>query len=211
MFDLEQSIAEWRRQMLAAGIKTPVPLEELESHLCEDIEQQMRSGIAARSAFELAVQRVGHAGPLKHEFEKAGVSGQRLSSKYLGIYCYVTAPIMLLVSLAAMALSETHPVDLVGVVLLVLYTGCLPRWHSLLANPRSRLVQAALLIGGFFLLTWPLWAMLHLLPSGSPGDMIGASILPAWFAMFLSCMVYGRVNTAEQIESTSGTQKKQNV
>lgn len=35
MFDLEQSIAEWRRQMLAAGIKTPVPLEDLEIHLRE--------------------------------------------------------------------------------------------------------------------------------------------------------------------------------
>ena len=32
MFDLEQAIADWRRQMLAAGIKTPVPLEELKSH-----------------------------------------------------------------------------------------------------------------------------------------------------------------------------------
>ena len=40
MFDLEQSIADWRRQMLAAGIKTPVPLEELESHLREEIERQ---------------------------------------------------------------------------------------------------------------------------------------------------------------------------
>ena len=42
MFNLEQSIADWRRQMLAAGIKMPVPLEELESHLREDIAQQMQ-------------------------------------------------------------------------------------------------------------------------------------------------------------------------
>ena len=45
MFDLEKAIADWRRQMLAAGIKTPVPLEELESHLREEIEQQMKSGL----------------------------------------------------------------------------------------------------------------------------------------------------------------------
>jgi len=37
MFSLEKSISEWRRQMLAAGIKTPVPLEELEIHLREEI------------------------------------------------------------------------------------------------------------------------------------------------------------------------------
>ena len=33
MFDLEKSITRWREQMLAAGIKTPSPLEELENHL----------------------------------------------------------------------------------------------------------------------------------------------------------------------------------
>jgi hypothetical protein len=40
MFNLEQAISEWRRQMIAVGIKTPVPLEELESHLREDVEQR---------------------------------------------------------------------------------------------------------------------------------------------------------------------------
>ena len=39
MFDLEQSISEWRRQMLAARIPTPVPLEELEIHLREEIRR----------------------------------------------------------------------------------------------------------------------------------------------------------------------------
>ena len=37
MFNLEQAIAEWRQQMLATGIQTPVPLEELEIHLREEI------------------------------------------------------------------------------------------------------------------------------------------------------------------------------
>ncbi len=37
MFNLEQSIAEWRQQMLAAGPKNPTPLNELESHLREDM------------------------------------------------------------------------------------------------------------------------------------------------------------------------------
>ena len=70
MFDLEQSIAEWRRQMLAAGIKTPVPLEELEIHLREDIERQMKSGLSAQQAFEIAVGRIGQAPELKREFKK---------------------------------------------------------------------------------------------------------------------------------------------
>jgi len=41
MFDLEEKIAEWRRQMLVAGIKTPAPLDELEGHLREEIELQI--------------------------------------------------------------------------------------------------------------------------------------------------------------------------
>ncbi len=59
MFNLEQAIAEWRRQMMAAGVKAPVPLEELESHLRDDVQQQMKSGTGAQEAFEAAVQRIG--------------------------------------------------------------------------------------------------------------------------------------------------------
>lgn len=72
MFDLEQSITEWRKQMLAAGIKAPVPLEELEGHLREEIEQQMKSGLAEESAFHSAIQTMGQAGLLQAEFDQAG-------------------------------------------------------------------------------------------------------------------------------------------
>ena len=71
MFNLETAITEWRRQMVAAGIKTPVPLEELESHLRDDIEQQMRSGSSAEQAFKTAVRQIGEADGLKAEFTKA--------------------------------------------------------------------------------------------------------------------------------------------
>jgi hypothetical protein len=71
MFDLENSIADWRKQMLAAGIKTPVPLEELETHLREEIEQQIKAGTSPQQAFEKSVQEMGDAGELKGEFSKA--------------------------------------------------------------------------------------------------------------------------------------------
>jgi hypothetical protein len=70
MFDLEEKISAWRKQMLAAGIKFPVPLEELENHLREDIEQQIQSGLNPQQAFEIAVQKIGHADTLKKEFKK---------------------------------------------------------------------------------------------------------------------------------------------
>src|ERR1035441_7631640 len=72
MFNLEKSVAEWRQQMLAAGIKTPVPLEELEIHLREEIEQQMKSGLSEQEIFNSAVQKIGQAGLLRTEFKKAG-------------------------------------------------------------------------------------------------------------------------------------------
>jgi hypothetical protein len=70
MFNLEQAIAEWRREMLTAGIKTPVPLEELESHLRDDIAQQIQSGANSQQAFENSAQRMGHANEIKREFKK---------------------------------------------------------------------------------------------------------------------------------------------
>jgi len=72
MFKLEQSIAEWRRKMLVAGIQTPVPLEELESHLREEIGEQIQSGMPEEQAFGIAVKNIGQAGPLKIEFKNAG-------------------------------------------------------------------------------------------------------------------------------------------
>jgi hypothetical protein len=71
MFDLENSIANWREQMLVAGIQTPAPLEELEIHLREEIERQIQSRLSAKSAFESAVQQIGQAKTLKSEFAKA--------------------------------------------------------------------------------------------------------------------------------------------
>jgi hypothetical protein len=72
MFDLGPSITDWRRQMLAAGIKTPVPLEELESHLREDIDRLQSSGVPDAQAFEVAVSRLGKSGSMQTEFKKVG-------------------------------------------------------------------------------------------------------------------------------------------
>ena len=70
MFELEQSICAWRQQMLAAGIQSPVPLEELENHLREAIEQRLRAGVNAQAAFDSAVQQIGQPPSLKNEFNK---------------------------------------------------------------------------------------------------------------------------------------------
>jgi hypothetical protein len=92
MFNLDQSIAEWRRRMLAAGVKNPNVLDELESHLREDVARQMQSGLAAEQAFEAAVQRIGQAGPLKREFAKVGGRKRTLLRKLKGIFVQFVVP-----------------------------------------------------------------------------------------------------------------------
>ncbi len=88
MFDLEQSIAEWRRQMLAVGIKSPVPLEELEIHLREEIEARVQSGASEQQAFGIAVGKIGQPAELKSEFKKvsAPMEMQKLI-KLAGLTC----------------------------------------------------------------------------------------------------------------------------
>jgi hypothetical protein len=87
MFDLEKSIADWRQQMLAAGIKIPVPLEELENHLREEIERQIKLGLSGLEAFNSAVQKIGQARALKTEFKKAGVPMEMRFVQLAGIAC----------------------------------------------------------------------------------------------------------------------------
>jgi hypothetical protein len=89
MFNLEAAIAEWRRQLLAAGIKTPVPMEELECHLREDMERQAKSGLDAQAAFEVAVLRIGPANLLKSEFKKIELLAAVRKEKGMRIFCVI--------------------------------------------------------------------------------------------------------------------------
>lgn len=89
MFNLEPTIAEWRKQMLAIGIKTPVPLEELENHLREEIARQIESGLSEQKAFGIAVQEIGKANMLKNEFEKVQASKQTDKWKRFEIFFLV--------------------------------------------------------------------------------------------------------------------------
>src|SRR5690348_6800400 len=72
MFKLEQAISEWRQQMAAGGIRSSQLLDELESHLREEIARHARSGADLQSAFDSAVERIGSADALQTEFAKAG-------------------------------------------------------------------------------------------------------------------------------------------
>ena len=212
MFDVEQSIADWRQQMLAAGIKTPVPLAELESHLREEVDQQMREGVSAQAAFAMAVQRIGQANALKDEFEKTSAEGLRL--RYLCIFCFLSAPLLVFVNLWALQPGETSPVALFGglatMSLAASYILGLPYLYRHLPSPRNRLVQSAMLIGYVFALAWPLMATcislgtIHL-NRGIVVEMIIWSVGAAWFATWLAYAVSGEANGAENATRPNST------
>jgi hypothetical protein len=85
MFNLDLRIAEWRRQMLAAGIRSSEALDELEAHLRAEVEQQKSSGRSDVEAFDIAVQRIGKAGALKNEFKKIGGTPAVLEKLMIGV------------------------------------------------------------------------------------------------------------------------------
>lgn len=72
MFRLEAAVAEWREQMVAAGVRGPEVLEELEGHLRDDFQEQVRRGAEPKEAFRVAAERIGKGAVLEQEFAKVG-------------------------------------------------------------------------------------------------------------------------------------------
>jgi len=73
--------------MLVAGIKTPVPLIELENHLREEIERQIKSGLNDQQAFEISARQVGQPKTLNRKFNKSERNiMKRMAIMALGIF-----------------------------------------------------------------------------------------------------------------------------
>lgn len=171
MFNLEQAITGWRQRMLATGIKSPVPLEELENHLREDIEHQVKSGLSEPEAFEMAIGRIGQANPLKEEFQKINNRGKAQRQRRVGEICF--AGILVFYSLMmTYAMSKN---DLTGnerllgfaslgtmLALVFAVWQILPRFFPVLAN--KTVSSAVGLIGGISGASWFVvfaWFILH--------------------------------------------------
>ena len=72
MFNVEKSIANWRCEMIACGIKSQEILDELEGHLRDDFERRLQAASGAQNAFEAATQQLGFGDALIKEFAKVG-------------------------------------------------------------------------------------------------------------------------------------------
>ena len=201
MFNLEQSIAEWRQQMLAAGIKIPVPLEELECHLREEIEQQIKSGLSAQQAFEIAANEIGRAPQLKREFKKIGATEMENIIKLAGVICVAVAlflPLCICLPVCFHLFSDrglsltTRVLSLPALALTMAATIlCWKYNHQLLPVIRNqRLRRAVGLVCFVGCLLWIRFVLFHL-PTGTDGN-----ILPIVFLFGLEWTVIAILGSA---------------
>jgi leader peptidase (prepilin peptidase) / N-methyltransferase len=116
MHNLEEKIVEWRKRMTAGGINSRAVLDELESHLRDEVEQQLRSGANEQKAFEAGVLRIGQAGRLKCEFAKVDETRQVLRQKTVWALIGVAAFCCWLNFRGSPALALVYGILLAGLV-----------------------------------------------------------------------------------------------
>ncbi|TFG77324.1 MAG: ABC transporter permease, partial [Chrysiogenales bacterium] len=71
MFDLEQSIKKWKRELAADQAMEEGYVAELEGHLRDRVEELTGQGVAAQDAFEQVVEAMGKTEQVGAEFYKA--------------------------------------------------------------------------------------------------------------------------------------------
>ncbi|HEX4265162.1 MAG TPA: Clp protease N-terminal domain-containing protein [Verrucomicrobiae bacterium] len=190
MFDLDLAISEWRRQMSAGGIKSREVLAELESHLRDDVEQQMRSGIAAEKAFHEAVRRIGPADKVRVEFAKVAAPPALSGMKLLRVCCAGMAVFIAVIETWLLLMSEVTPVErilgMTFVCLIAAYVGALPYLNQRLfpgvrGAALRNVLGAVCNFGGLLWVSLALLGALNVirLPNGILFDLVGWSLLGA--------------------------------
>jgi len=70
MFDLSKTISDWRSKLQETGRIRTDQLDELESHLCDQVDELIHGGLTAEEAFDRAVKKFGKTNELVEEFSK---------------------------------------------------------------------------------------------------------------------------------------------
>src|SRR4051812_6178372 len=107
MFNLDKAIAEWRGRMTAGGIKKSEVLDELESHLRDDIEQRTGQGLSVEAAFSAAVEALGQSRALEQEFAKLRRPIRKPSAPVLCIRCCCWGSAAFVGMVGAWAVAQT--------------------------------------------------------------------------------------------------------
>jgi putative ABC transport system permease protein len=75
MFNLENAIQSWKRQLAKKGVLAEGKIAELESHLRDEVEEGIAGGCSAEEAFQIAVERVGRPEEIVRAFGLARLRG----------------------------------------------------------------------------------------------------------------------------------------
>ncbi len=94
MFNLNDQMSKWRSSLAESQTLETPDMDELESHLREEIEHLMALKLSQEEAFYVARHRLGDTGSLAEEFAK--INGSVLWSKRLfwaavGLFSYIVA------------------------------------------------------------------------------------------------------------------------
>jgi len=148
MHNLEEKITDWRKQMAAGGIKSPAVLDELESHLREDVEREMKAGSGDAKAFEAAARRIGQSSLLKEEFAKINRFKWSRPGQVLGIaLCVLAGIVAVWATPALLAIHEmTFGQRLVGLAAVATTVFAIISWrfsHRYLPVIRHRRIRMA--------------------------------------------------------------------
>lgn len=198
MFNLDLAIANWRRQMLDCGFKSLKALEELEDHLRDDIEAQVRSGLNEEQALEQALRRLGTPAELKKEFAKSPRPAAAQHRKFLECFYFICAAAAILIDLWTLIFFDLTLAARVsaggGVAILAVYLFGLPFWFRW-----TRGAPHVLLVGAFKVLSvivplWVLFALLNALQvlhceTGIVAQLIMWSLCAAYGLTALACRV----------------------
>lgn len=164
MFNLNQAIAGWRRQMIAGGIKAHDVLEELESHLRDEIDRQIRSGATEERAYRAAVAAIGEATTLQAEFAKTSRANEGSLTFFRRFYFVSVALVLLINSWTLLAAELSLAEQLFGfsaVILITLYLARLPGLLASLPSDSHKRLAGAIKLASSFLWVWPIWALLE--------------------------------------------------
>lgn len=207
MFKLDQSIAEWRRQMRTAGVAASKVLDELESHVRDDVAEQLRAGADAEQAFAAAVQRIGRAGVLRTEFAK-GRTRTIWRRLMVGCGCGLMGLILFLSEFTfyEMEMSARAQILAFGAIGLTLVAGWGWRYAvphlPVIRNRRARLAMGlvAVLSG----LAFTVFLVNVILPRWEAVDERVGMIALLWFllpSMVLGCLGLGLMLSEEERRS----------
>jgi hypothetical protein len=185
-FNLNAAISRWQNEL--AGL-SPDDRRELETHLRDDIERQMKAGLEAQRAFEISVQRIGKTGVLNREFKKSGLSA--VAEMIMFVVCLAFLALITFIGGAAVVMCYSGWVDRVlaaGAMICSLMVAC--RWRYIvpylpvIADVRKRLVVSVVGIAlGLFV---PALVSNYLVPSG-PRD--GFPLVILWSFVLLTILL----------------------